>query len=199
MLDIIVHDKRLEGVSPKSTGSRVVLDIDQNTSLDSVLTLLAFFSKNNPGYKKIMIMAHGYEDAKTSRGGLGMQLGKEDLGVHNVQKWNVLKGKVKEIILYSCAVAGVQVGKSNKATEGNGIYFCTQLAFYSGATVTASMNTQYYDNGVGIIWDSEIDFGDWEGVVLTFYPDGKVMMPNGSKISPYWETETMVRTRSAGR
>ena len=68
MIDIIVHDKRLAGVSPKSTDSRVVLDIDQSTSLDSVLTLLAFFSKNNPGYKKVMIMAHGYEDAK-GRGG----------------------------------------------------------------------------------------------------------------------------------
>jgi hypothetical protein len=127
-----------------------------------------------------------------------MQLGKENLGVHNVQKWNVLKGKVKEIILYSCAVADVQVGKSNKMEDGNGIYFCTQLAFYTGATVTASMATQYYDKGEGIIWDSEIDFGEWEGLVLTFYPDGKVMMPNGSKIAPLWKTETMVRTRRAG-
>jgi hypothetical protein len=195
-MDIIVHDKRLLGVSPKTTGSRVVLDIDENTSLDAVLTLLSFFSSNNKGYGKIMVMAHGFEDAKNKRGGLGMQLGKENLGVHNVQKWNTLKGKVKEIILYSCAVADVQIGKSNEAVEGNGVYFCSQLAFYSGATVTASMNTQYYDNGEGIIWDSEIDFGDWEGIVLVFSPDGKVTMPNGSKITPHWKLDTTwVRTR----
>jgi hypothetical protein len=188
-MDIIVHDKRLKGVSPKSNGSRAVIQVDENTSLDGVINLLSFFSKYN-SYEKIMIMAHGFEDAKNHRGGLGMQLGKENLGVHNVQKWNALKGKIKQIILYSCSVADVQVGKHNQTEDGNGIYFCTQLAFYSGATVTAAMQPQYYDTGEGIIWDSEIDFGEWEGIVLKFSPDGKVTLPDGSKITPVWKTKT---------
>ncbi len=194
MIDIIVRDKRLEGNPPKTTDQRVVFNIDETISLDSVLSTLAFFTKNNAGYRNILIMAHGLVDSKTQHGGLGIQLGKEGLSLQNVQKWNALKGKVREIVIYACAAAGVQVGMANEAKVGNGVYLCSQIAFYSGAIVTASTDIQLYKKGVlSLVWDIEMNFGEWEGTVLHFYPDGSIGMPNGSNVKPKWKGEQWVR------
>lgn len=63
----------------------------------------------------------------------------------------------------------------------DGSRFCSELAGYTNATVIAATDTQFYTMapapGVlsrlfGIGPQDEIDFGEWEGKVMRFSPDG---------------------------
>jgi hypothetical protein len=69
----------------------------------------------------------------------------------------------------------------NTLIDGN--RFCSELAAYTNATVIAATDTQFYTMSpppglinrlFGLGPQDEIDFGQWEGKVMRFPPDGHV-------------------------
>lgn len=163
---LLLHDLRVKGHSPTGL-SQATMHVYPSTPIDYIITWIKSKASKNGRVAPLSILAHGAEN-NHGEGGYGIRLGKEGINDYYVYMWNVLKGKIDTIVLYSC-------GAANKADHvswdggGDGADLCSQLAFYSGANVIASTATQYYERSW---WDDEIDLGDWEGMVLMYDPRG---------------------------
>ena len=123
-------------------------------------------------------MCHGFEDIvavnlqSQQRGGFGLDLGREGLDLSNVNVMRWLRDRVQIITIHACATADTAPG--NAGTSGDGRQLCREIAAHTNAEVIAGVQTQYYNpSGAG----GRIDFGDWEGPVYRFSPDG-TMMPH---------------------
>lgn len=140
------------------------------------------------------IMCHGYEGAvndnrqqiSTMDLGFGLQFCREGLTLANVEQTERLDGLVELIILYACGPANTRPGL--EGTGGDGREFCRELACCTGAEVLAAVETQFYlkEPRAGIIKrlfrigaDDTINFGNWEGQLYRFSPDGTVMPTAG--------------------
>jgi hypothetical protein len=152
--------------------------------IDQVLAQLG-----NDRIERMSIACHGYEAgiadqrAMISRmaGGFGLQLGQDDLTFTTVGAFQRLNGKFTDsgmLDIYACAAAE-DASQGNDFT-GNGRALMQELAGWTNATVRASDSVQQYSAGVrsalgGLItWYEGADFGDWEGKVWLFAPDGRV-------------------------
>ena len=135
--------------------------------------------------RRLSICCHGKEwgvsDPRVAMsrmgGGFGLQLGATDLGWNTVGDFSVLDGKFASngmLDIYACSAA--EDTSDGTGFTGNGRLLMRELAGNIGATVRASDATQYYRHGprsfLGISWYSGVDFGDWEGNVWLFTPDG---------------------------
>jgi hypothetical protein len=80
------------------------------------------------------------------------------------------------IDIYACSAAE-DASQGNDFT-GNGRALMKESAGWTDATVRASDSVQMYDAGVrsflGFSWYDGADFGDWEGNVWMFSPDGRI-------------------------
>jgi hypothetical protein len=170
MAIMIVWDQRLKGGVPGGSGINTFC-VDGTTPLGGMLTWIGAFSDSSGGIDELRILAHGFENA-SGEGGYGIQLGNEGIEPWNVQRWSALAGKISNIILFSCGAARIATGSGGGFGDGN--VLCSRLAFYTQSYVVASTATQLY-SGPGYVWDSTIDFGDWEGTVLTYGPTGAVV------------------------
>jgi hypothetical protein len=136
-----------------------------------------------------MIMCHGMQgpvedgiqNVSSYDLGLGLQFCKENLMLTNVSEASVLAGLIEELILFSCGPARTRSGFRNTLIDGS--RFCSELAGYTNATVIAATDTQFYTMApppglinrlFGLGPQDEIDFGQWEGKVMRFSPDGNV-------------------------
>ncbi|MDB5414991.1 MAG: hypothetical protein JWR10_3326 [Rubritepida sp.] len=139
---------------------------------------------------RLSVCCHGYESGVAdprvamSRpgGGFGLQLGGDDLTWGTVSAFSSLSGKFANggmFDIYACAAA--EDTSDGNGFTGNGRLLMRELAGYSGATVRASDSIQNYTAGVvattflGIqvgTHYSGVDFGEWEGNVWLFTPDG---------------------------
>jgi hypothetical protein len=137
----------------------------------------------------LSICCHGYEagvaDDRVAMsrmgGGFGLQLGQDDLTFDTVGAFSALAGKFGgggQMDIYACAAAE---DSSSTGFTGNGRLLMRELAGQIAATVRASDSVQTYNHGVvtttlfGIPVYSEyegVDFGEWEGNVWLFLPDG---------------------------
>lgn len=72
--------------------------------------------------------------------------------------------------LYACGVAYITPKYEGKVGDGN--ILCSRMAQILGTCVRASTATQYYNPGTAA---SGLDFGRWEGTVLTYGPRGDVV------------------------
>jgi hypothetical protein len=97
-------------------------------------------------------------------GGMGLQLGREDLTHSNVSAWRAIKDTTSNIVVFSCAAANTE--KGNEGTRADGRYLMGALAVHTNATVYAADRIQWYHKR------HVIDFGGWEGTLLRFKPDG---------------------------
>jgi len=133
----------------------------------------------------LSICCHGFEaivsDERAAMsyqgGGFGLELGADNLTWETVSAFSALNGKFTSngiLEVYSCAAA--QDSSDGYGFTGNGRLLMRELAGHSGATVRASDATQQYTAGVVDIWVASwyegVDFGDWEGNVWLFHPDG---------------------------
>lgn len=177
MQELIIRDVRLAGPGPQGNE---VLEVDENTPLDWPITWTALKSKEYGGDVSLKIMAHGYETrtgflagsrneplAVYSQGGSGIQFCREGISLGTIRKFEALRGKVKKIEILGCGAAYITPGWEGR--EGDGNLLCYRLAQYTQAYVRASTATQTYSN------DGPIDFGRWEGTVLTYGPSGAVV------------------------
>jgi hypothetical protein len=135
--------------------------------------------------RTLSVCCHGYEagvaDERSAMsyqgGGFGLELGADNLTWETVSAFSALNGKFasKGILeIYSCAAA--QDSSGGNGFTGNGRLLMRELAGHAGATVRASDTVQEYTAGVVDIWVASwyegVDFGEWEGNVWLFTPDG---------------------------
>lgn len=166
-IDMLVHDKRLLGASPKIAAN--TWEVDATVPVQHIADWSGRVATDNTKLNRYLIMCHGFEDS-AGHGGFGLQLGQDNLTLSTVSCFKTLKGLVSTVILFACAPADVAPGANH--TSGDGAWLCTQLAVMTQAKVVASSATQVYSHQEHWFWHSPIDFGAWEGDVFEFSPDG---------------------------
>jgi hypothetical protein len=180
---LIVWDRRLLGVQP--AGNEVVA-VDQWTSIDQIIHWIGWKSDQYRGDVVLRVLAHGFHfdtgragpDGKHvfSPGGGGIQVGREGITLSTVQKFAALRGKLRKIELLGCAAAYITPGFEGR--EGDGNFLCYRLAQIAQTYVKASTADQSYESdryswhAWGLFPDKPIDFGPWEGTVITYGPTG---------------------------
>jgi hypothetical protein len=179
---MLIHDRRLSGNAPAMAQN--IYKVDESVAIKHALGWISTYAKKVDGLDDLFVMCHGLESSPEnapgdSAEGYGLRLCREDLKLNNVDLTHELKGQVKRITLFACGPANTEKGR--EGTLGDGKRFCGSLALYTGATIIASSKTQTYNRLktrleilLGVPGADEIDFGDWEGPVFAFKPDGTV-------------------------
>jgi len=154
---VLVHYTRVEGNSPRELFD-ATLRITKHTPLGQVLDWV-WVTGDRFGYiDELHLWAHGIE-AK-GKGGFGVLFGKDGINLGNIHQWGGVAGWIDWIKLLACRVAD--------NSGGNGMRLCSQLAAFSQAWVTASMDQQIYTHNVF----HQVQMDDWEGTVFSWDPNG---------------------------
>lgn len=182
MQELIIRDVRLQGGKPRGTE---VLEVDEDTPIDWPVLWAKTKSDKYGGDVYLRIAAHGYEttvmnhvplatglqtrveSVSYSQGGAGIQFCKENITLGTLSRFTPVRGLLKGIDLLACGAAYITPGFEGK--EGDGNLLCCRLAQITQTFVRASTATQLY---YGL---PAIDFGEWEGTVLTYNPSGAVV------------------------
>lgn len=187
MLDLFVRDVRLLGVRPPGDNW---LDVDQNTPLDWPVLWARDKTTAHGGNVYLKILAHGMgqflgikiglfsNSPQYSQGGNGILFCKENLKLLTLCKFAPLAGKLAGIDIMGCGAAYITRGFENR--DGDGNVLCSRLAQTAQTLVRASTASQeYYE-------EPTIDFGSWEGTVLTYDRSGAVVrVENGATAAAY--------------
>lgn len=170
---IALRDRRLGGGVPARAGLHII-----NTNGSTPLTN-AFASINSAArgsrVPAMFVLCHGYagsnhrEGVCADAGGMGLQLGRENVLHSNVAMWTAIQGKVEHIIVYACAAANTEPG--NEGSTADGRYLMGALAIHTNAHVYAADRIQWYHRHGGVP-NGRFEFGEWEGELLHFPPDG---------------------------
>jgi hypothetical protein len=180
--NVVLHDRRLEGSAP--VGRNIsTLRVDETISLVSAFTLIRTL-KQLDDIQRLFILCHGYA-GETERGeacgdfgGMGLQLGAEDVLHENVSTWAAIRGCVPTIVVYSCGAADTQ--PENRGSTADGKYLMGALAIHTKATVYAADRIQWYNTGS--VADGTINFGSWEGTLWKFDPSGSFGPAAGNRV-----------------
>jgi hypothetical protein len=182
MSSMLVHDLRLTGKTPGGLADNNY-EVDGNVAIQHMIDWIHSYAQTQGGLDNLYIMCHGYEanwnlgDQTCTNfqvGGFGLALCAEGLSLNNATLTQALKGDIKTIIIFACATA--DTGTGNDGTMADGKRFCGEIAMWTGATVIAATQTQFYSIDKSF-WDwitgksGTIDFGGWEGPVYSFSPD----------------------------
>jgi hypothetical protein len=173
MARVILHDQRLNGEVEPGLGR--VIKVDKSTPLARAFHEVKAAAMTSD--TELVIACHGYmthEYDRASnvrpRGGFGLQLCKESLLVSNVSVVSTLRDYFTLIWLMACGPAGTIVNSSRP--------FCRDFAGFARTPVIASDTEQRYYPGihdaVNQICRRVLRFGQWEGNVFQFNPDGTV-------------------------
>jgi hypothetical protein len=190
MASMLVHDMRLAGATPSGLADNNY-EVDGTVSIQHAIDWIHSYAQSQGGLDNLYIMCHGYEanwnlgDQTCTNfqvGGFGLALCAEGLDLSNATLMSSLKGDVQTITIFACATA--DTGAGNAGTAADGIRFCGEIALWTGATVIAATQTQFYSIDRSF-WDwlagnpGKINFGNWEGPVYSFSPnDGSATQIN---------------------
>jgi hypothetical protein len=181
MSSMLVHDLRLAGVTPSGLADNNY-EVDGSVPIQHAIDWIHKYAQSQGGLNDLYIMCHGYEadwnltDQTCTGfqvGGFGLALCLEGLDLNNATLLSAWKGDVKTITIFACATA--DTGTGNMGTAADGMRFCGEFAMWTGATVIAATQTQFYSMEKSF-WDwlegnqGQIDFGNWEGPVYSFSP-----------------------------
>lgn len=197
MSSMLVHDLRLAGRTPSNLADNNY-EVDGNTSIAAAMSWIHDYAVSQNGLDRLLILCHGFEAnwnlgdltcTNFQQGGFGLALCTEGLTLANADAVVLLKGLVQEITIFACATA--DTGPGNVGTAADGMRFCGEIALYTGASVIAATQTQFYSLD-RTFWDwiqskqGQIDFGDWEGPVYRFSPDdgAATQIPSASSATP---------------
>ena len=162
---LILRDKRLEG---KLAARCPVVTVGETTTLSSMFSSVATAAGSSK-INTMFVLCHGYAGTNDSAGvcmdagGMGLQLGAEQVLHTNVSRWEDIEGTCKNIVVYACAAANTESG--NEGSTADGRYLMGALAIHTGATVYAGDRIQWYN-------PAKMDFGKWEGRLWAFQPSG---------------------------
>ena len=87
----------------------------------------------------IFVLCHGYageiprQQVCADAGGMGLQLGRDDVVHANVALWTAIQGCAENIVVYACAAGDTEPG--SQGTTADGAYLMGALAIHTGATV----------------------------------------------------------------
>ena len=183
MATVILHDQRPDGdVEP---GHGTVLSVNAATPLAQAFRDVKAAVVSSP--TELVIACHGFMtheyDGATHidlGGGQGLQLCRETLQVSNISTVAALKDLFTKIWLMACGPAGTLVHSSRP--------FCRELAFHANTVVIASDTAQRYHPGdhdsVNQVSRRVLRFGNWEGNVFQFLPNGDVKPFTNKSQSP---------------
>lgn len=152
-------------------GLAITCNTDGSTPLNNAFSRVNTAVQLNGGkLHTIFILCHGYAGSNNNAqvsmdaGGMGLQLGREDVTHGNVSIWETIKNKTDNIVVYSCAAANTEAGNEGSAADGR--YLMGALAIHTNAHVYAADRIQWYQ-------PSNYDFGNWEGHLYHFPPSGE--------------------------
>jgi hypothetical protein len=176
---VALHDRRLRGGVP-ARPSLTIVNTDGHTPLHNAFSGINAAARSRGEIDTLFILCHGYAGENTraqmcmDAGGMGLQLGREDVLHGNVAMWRAIAGRVSNIVVYACAAANTERG--NEFTTADGRYLMGALALHANAFVYAADRIQWYstfnDGSHG-----RFDFGAWEGTVYQFPPMGGQPIP----------------------
>lgn len=175
---VALHDRRLEGGVPNRPRLGII-NTNETVGLHSAFMQIHGFARWGRIHS-LFILCHGYAGENTrarvcmDAGGMGLELGKEDVLHANVSQWTAIKNKVENIVIYACGAGDTQRG--NEGTDADGRYLMGALAIHTNATVYAADKIQWYDTYKGLK-DGRFDFGDWEGQLWAFPSNGSSPVP----------------------
>jgi hypothetical protein len=173
---MLIQDARLLGGSPPLCQNKFM--VDENWDLGNAFLWVSNFAKSQPGgrLERLFILCHGiyaweenaYHKASITVGGYGLLLCKQNLTLSTIGVVATnIRNLVGEIVIYACGTGSSQ--SNNKGKAGDGDLLCKTLAKQTKAAVVASDRIQWYQMKGA---NNEIDFGDWEGTVSRYNPEG---------------------------
>jgi hypothetical protein len=170
---IALRDRRLIGGVPNRPHLHVI-NTNKWTRLRHVFTDIRYIARRFGRIHAMFVLCHGYggrnerEGVSMDAGGMGLELGREDVRHTNVYLWDSIKNTVENIVVYSCAASNTEIG--NEYTTADGRYLMGALAIHTNADVYAADRIQWYV-GRGLS-NRYFDFGAWEGQLWHFPPTG---------------------------
>jgi hypothetical protein len=179
MQDLIIRDVRLTGARPEGNE---VLEVDSRTPLDRPIGWVSYKAEAYKGDVRVQILCHGAgvplyvrqradvlwgpdKEWVFSQGGLGLIFCEEGVKLDNVHEFRLWRDKVKKIDIMGCGAAYITPGYEGR--DGDGNLLCMRFAQWTKADVRASTAAQEYNF-------RRMQFGGWEGTVLTYDWTGKV-------------------------
>ena len=171
MQTIVVHDARLAGDTP--TGNRITpIRVDATTPLASMVSQVRNASTRHGTDVKLNVLCHGF--AEHGELGYGLQLCRERLTLTTVQSLQPLNGMISYgIDIYACGAAHTATWRTGE--HGDGWTLCSRVASITQSVLRAADLTQWYNyfGGIAGLFRQEINFGQWEGRVVTFNSRGQ--------------------------
>lgn len=166
MQTIIVHDSRLDGETP--SGPQITpIRVGGRTSIDDMIRQVRAAAIRYGTDVKLNILCHGLE--QNHELGYGLLLCAEGLNLRTVDRLRPLNGQISYgIDIYACGAANTASWTVGR--HGDGWLLCSRVASTTQSVVRAAQLAQWYNyfNGIGGMLRMPIDFGRWEGNVLTF-------------------------------
>ncbi len=170
-----LRDRRLAGGVP-SRANLSIFNTDAGVSLANAFASINGTARASGGkIHSMFILCHGYAGSNPNAGmsmdagGMGLQLGRENVMHTNVAMWSAIAGKVDNMVVYSCAAGDTQPG--NEGTTADGRYLMGALAIHTNANVYAADKIQWYRRHEGLS-NGRYEFGAWEGTLYKFPPSG---------------------------
>jgi hypothetical protein len=184
---LTVWDKRLEGYPPLGD---TVRSVDENTSITDFVAMAVRVADKFKNQVYLRICCHGRDISGNGsyQGGNGLLFCAGDLGCERLTYLTPLKGKLcGGVDLQACGAAYITPGCAGGSGDGN--FFCFRMAQILATNVRASTATQKYSRaGYKLFGPPALDFGAWEGTVLTYGPKGNVIkVEHGAGAAPYPE------------
>jgi hypothetical protein len=175
--NLILHDQRVKRVNDPHFKkliddhfNRTVIATNGGTSLSIAFGAINDFANKQGKIDYLFIMCHGFEstwkmgEISWLAGGLGLQLGMENLLAINVHLWTLIKNATKNIVVFACGAAGTQPGGAGFPNE-DGKILLQDLARFTNATVYGANVTQYYK-------PTTLETKPWEGTLYCFLSSG---------------------------
>jgi hypothetical protein len=172
---LALRDSRLSGGVPARPRLYIV-NTNGSIPLSSAFSQINAAAKASGRIHSMFILCHGYAGSNPraqmsmDAGGMGLQLGRDNVLHSNVSMWTAIKDKVQNIVIYACAASNTESG--NEGTTADGRYLMGALAIHTNANVFAADRIQWYST-YNNVSNGRYDFGAWEGQLWHFPPSGQ--------------------------